>query len=45
MIFKKNISLDQFFIEIGPERWITVPDGYDGIGVDKGNIMILEGGV
>ena len=27
-IFKSNF--------IGPERWVTVPDGYDGISVNRG---------
>lgn len=44
MIFMHTISLDSFFIEIGPERWVTVPDGYDGVSVDRGRIRILEGG-
>ena len=43
-IFLKRISLDQFFIEIGPERWIIVPDGYDGIALNRGKITILGGG-
>jgi hypothetical protein len=44
LIFVENISLDSFFIKIGPERWITVPDGYDGISVNRGKIKILKGG-
>jgi hypothetical protein len=44
LIFVNNISLDSFFIKIGPERWVTVPDGYDGICVNRGKIRILEGG-
>jgi len=45
LIFINNISLDSFFIKIGPERWVTVPDGYDGICVNRGKIRILEGGI
>ena len=26
--FIKEVSLDTFFIEIGPEKWITIPRGY-----------------
>ena len=44
LIFKKLISLDSFYIQIGTERWITVPNGYEGISVDRGIIKILEGG-
>lgn len=44
LIFVAEIRLDSFFIRIGPERWITVPDGYDGISVNRGKIKILEGG-
>ena len=40
-MFRSSISLDAFFITIGPERWITVPDGYDGICVNRGKIRIL----
>ncbi len=45
MIFKQNISLNDFFITIGPERWVTVPEGYDGIAVDRGTIVVLKGGI
>ena len=31
-------------MEIGPERWVTVPDGYCGVSSNKGNIRILEPG-
>lgn len=34
--FIKVVSLDTFYIEIGPEKWITVPDGYDGIAINRG---------
>lgn len=44
LVMVNSISLDQFFIRIGPERWITVPDGYDGISINRGQIKILEGG-
>jgi hypothetical protein len=41
MIFKGNIRLDSFYIKIGPEKWVTVPEGYDGISVNRGSIRIL----
>lgn len=44
MTFVKEISLDSFFIKIGPESWITIPDGYCGIAVNLGEIRILESG-
>jgi hypothetical protein len=44
LIYISTISLDSFFIKIGPERWVTVPDGYDGISVNRGKIRILQGG-
>jgi hypothetical protein len=44
MIFKGNVRLDSFYIEIGPEKWVTVPEGYDGISVNRGSIRVLEGG-
>jgi hypothetical protein len=44
MIFKKNVSLDSFYIEIGPEKWVTIPTGYDGISINRGQVNILEGG-
>ncbi len=44
LIYQNTISLDSFFIQIGPERWITIPDGYDGISVNRGKIKVLEGG-
>lgn len=36
MVFKKIVNLDSFYIEIGPEKWITVPSGYDGISINRG---------
>ncbi len=44
MVFGKMISLDSFFIQIGPERWVTVPNGYEGITLNRGIVNILEGG-
>lgn len=44
MTFRGNVRLDNFYIEIGPEKWITVPEGYDGISVNRGSLRILEGG-
>jgi hypothetical protein len=44
MIFHGNVRLDSFYIHIGPEKWVTVPDGYDGISVNRGSIRILKGG-
>jgi hypothetical protein len=44
MIYVNTISLDQFYIQIGPERWVTIPDGYDGLAVNRGQIKILPGG-
>ena len=44
MMFIKIINLNSFFIEIGPENWVTVPMGYEGISIDRGQIKILEGG-
>jgi len=40
----KTVSLDSFYIEIGPEKWVTIPDGYDGISVNLGEIQILHAG-
>jgi hypothetical protein len=39
--FKNLINLDAFYIEIGPEKWVTVPDGYDGVSIDRGNLKVL----
>lgn len=36
MRFIKIVSLNSFFIEIGPENWVTVPTGYEGISIDRG---------
>ena len=36
LIFLDIIDLDSFYIKIGQERWITVPNGYDGISVNRG---------
>ena len=44
MVFKQIVDLDSFYIEIGPEKWVTVPDGYDGIAVNRGKIKVLKGG-
>lgn len=44
MMFRNYISLDSFFINAGPEKWITIPSGYDGISINRGSIKILEGG-
>jgi hypothetical protein len=44
LTFIKVVSLDSFYIEIGPEKWVTIPDGYDGISVNRGSIRILPGG-
>ncbi len=44
LAFLKKVSLDSFYIEIGPEKWVTVPDGYDGISVNRGSLRILDGG-
>lgn len=44
MVFKQIVELDSFYIEIGPEKWVTVPDGYDGIAVNRGKIKVLKGG-
>ena len=44
MIYMSTISLESFYIKIGPERWVTVPEGYDGIAVCRGEIRVLEGG-
>jgi len=38
LIFVNTISLDSFFIQIGPEKWVTVPEGYDGISINRGKI-------
>ena len=29
-MFVKIIYLNDFYIEVGPEKWVTIPDGYDG---------------
>lgn len=42
--FISDINLDSFFIKIGPEKWVTIPDGYDGISMNRGKIEILKGG-
>lgn len=36
MVFIKTVNLDSFYIEIGPEKWVTVPSGYDGISINRG---------
>lgn len=36
MIFIKIVNLKSFYIEIGPEKWITVPTGYEGISLNRG---------
>ncbi len=41
MRFVQNVTLDSFYIHIGPEKWVTVPDGYDGIAVNRGMIRVL----
>lgn len=40
----KYMNLESFFINAGPEKWITIPTGYDGISLNRGSIKILEGG-
>jgi hypothetical protein len=42
--FIKIITLDSFYIEIGAEKWVTIPDGYDGISINLGEIRILHSG-
>lgn len=42
--FIKIINLDSFYIEIGAEKWVTIPDGYDGISINLGEIRILHSG-
>jgi hypothetical protein len=44
LTFIKVVSLDSFYIEIGPEKWVTIPDGYDGISINRGSLRILKGG-
>jgi len=44
LIDLNTINLDAFYIKIGPERWVTVPDGYDGISINRGKIKVLPGG-
>ena len=44
MKFIEIIKLDAFYIEIGPEKWVTIPSGYDGISLNNGNLKILSGG-
>ena len=44
LTFKKIVTLDTFYIEIGPEKWVTIPDGYDGISVNLGRLQILKSG-
>jgi len=41
LTFMKTVSLDAFYIEIGPEKWVTVPEGYDGIAINRGKIRVL----
>lgn len=41
MTFIQLVSLDSFYIEIGPEKYITIPEGYDGIALNRGNLRIL----
>ena len=38
------VKLNFNLLILGPERWVTVPDGYDGISVNRGQIRILQGG-
>ena len=28
MQFINTVNLDEFYIEIGPEKWVTIPSGY-----------------
>lgn len=44
MQFQQIIRLDKFYIRVGPEKWITIPDQYDGIAIDNGQTVILTGG-
>ena len=36
MTFIKIVNLNSFYIEIGSEKWITVPTGSDGISLNRG---------
>lgn len=42
--FMGTVRLNNYFVKIGTEKWITVPDQYDGIAVDNGRTVILKGG-
>jgi hypothetical protein len=44
MNFLKMIRLDKFYIKVGPEKWLTIPEQYDGIALDNGKTVILKGG-
>jgi len=41
MKFMETVNLNSFYIEIGPEKFVTIPDGYDGIAINRGKIRIL----
>ena len=44
MAFKQIVEVNQFYIEIGIEKWVMIPDGYDGIALNRGRIRVLPGG-
>ncbi len=44
MKFIGKVSLSAFYITIGPENWVTIPEGYEGISINNGLIRLLEGG-
>ena len=44
LTFIKTHDLKSFFIEIGPEKWVTIPTGYDGVASNNGKLEILKGG-
>ena len=44
MLFVSKVNLNSFYIEIGPENWVTIPEGYEGISINTGKIRLLEGG-
>jgi len=41
MKFMGTVNLNSFYIEIGPEKFVTIPDGYNGIAINRGKIRIL----
>lgn len=46
VVFQAKHSLDSFQIKIGPETWVTIPEGYAGIAIDsnQGNRILEPGG-